>query len=259
MAEEKTQVETPAEEEVTTDVVTEDPEVAEEVTTATEEEPEGITPELQKTIDKRIGKAVRKQREAERETDKLRKELAEADQKVLTEAIGDKPNEKAFETYEEYIEALTKYQVKHEYAVMRNEFEADKKKGVQETLQTEHEKLYDDGRKKYDDFDKVALSLDIPYSDAMADAVHESDSAIDLMDYFGRNIAEAERISNIKSPLSAAREVGKIEVNLSKGIQKKVTNAPPPITPVKGNETVSRKLEDMSQEDFRRAREAQNR
>ncbi|MGC1975375.1 MAG: hypothetical protein WA671_01525, partial [Candidatus Sulfotelmatobacter sp.] len=81
-----------------------------------------------------------------------------------------------------------------------------------------------------------------------------------------KNPDELERINDITSALSVAREIGKIEAKLSAQTSespKKVirTNAPKPITPVGGStkRTVSIDDPNVSTEDYYEARKAMRR
>lgn len=254
MPDEEIQVETPAEEEITQEEIPAEEvsteEVQDEVPAGEEEE----TPPKISNTQLRINKAVRKQREAERETKRVREELSDLSKKAEEKEHANKPKLEDFDSEIEYLDASFAYQNRVSADKLRSEFETDRRKEIQTTTQQTHEKLFKAGREKYPDFDKSALSEDVPYSDAMADAVFESDSAVDLMNYFGKHLDEAERIESL-SPLSAAREVGKIESKLNQGITKKLTTAPKPITAVGSSETVKKGYSDeMTQDEYERGR-----
>ena len=89
-------------------------------------------------------------------------------------------------------------------------------------------------REKYDDFDQVAYNPKLPITDAMAETIRESDVGPEIIYHLGSNPAEAKRIAQL-SPLSQAKEIGKLEDKLaSNPPAKKVSSAPAPIKPVSG-------------------------
>jgi hypothetical protein len=66
----------------------------------------------------------------------------------------------------------------------------------------------------------------------MAETIQSSDVGPELAYYLGSNPKEADRISRM-TPLSQAKEIGKIEAKLvSAPPMKKTTSAPAPISPV---------------------------
>lgn len=89
-------------------------------------------------------------------------------------------------------------------------------------------------RDKYDDFEDVAYNPRLPVTEAMAVTIRESEVGPEILYYLGNNPAEAKRIAQL-SPLSQAKEIGKIETKLaSDPPAKKTSSAPAPIAPVSG-------------------------
>jgi hypothetical protein len=89
-------------------------------------------------------------------------------------------------------------------------------------------------REKYTDFDQVAYNPALPITQAMATTIRESDLGPEVAYYLGSNPVEAKRISQL-SPLSQAKELGKLEDKLaSNPPAKKTSSAPAPIAPVTG-------------------------
>jgi hypothetical protein len=70
-----------------------------------------------------------------------------------------------------------------------------------------------EARWKHPDFDAVINRQDVPLTPAMQQAVYESEEAGELIYYFGKHPEEAARIAKL-SPISSAREIGKIENKL---------------------------------------------
>lgn len=275
----KPKVEEPAiDESITTEVVV-DPNLSDEVESdliapAEPKEPEGTAAEDDETkketpkwLQDRINKAVKKQREAEREADKVRQdrdhwrtEALEQGKKTEQQVRTVEPKENDFDTYEEFLDAKLDYRTKQIEENIRNEVKSELTRKDQEFAQRSNEVKFDKGREKYTDFDEIALDPSVPYSQAMADAVFEAENTEDVSYYLGQHLDIADRISRL-SPISAAREIGKIEAQLSLGQQrgtqtKTITNAPTPISPVGGSGTVRKLLKDMTHDEYVAAREA---
>jgi len=87
-------------------------------------------------------------------------------------------------------------------------------------------------RDKYTDFEQVAYNPKLSITNVMAETIHSSDIGPELAYYLGSNPKDADRIARL-SPLSQAKEIGKIEAKLAaEPPMKKTTSAPAPITPV---------------------------
>lgn len=144
-----------------------------------------------------------------------------------------KPKAEDFDTYEAFMEELTNYQLD----------QREQKRAAQEI----HNKRIDawesrsaEAKAKHPDFDEiVSRDNDVHISQAMELTILDSELGPDLAYYFGKNHAEALRISKL-NPLAAAREIGKIEATLVKPATPEtrkpaVTRAPKPPTPVGGS------------------------
>jgi len=87
-------------------------------------------------------------------------------------------------------------------------------------------------RDKYTDFEQVAYNPKLTITNVMAETIQSSDIGPELAYYLGSNPKDADRIARL-SPLSQAKEIGKIEAKLAaEPPMKKTTSAPAPITPV---------------------------
>jgi len=176
----------------------------------------------QEELDAAIGKRLaREQRKWEREQSRRAQEVR---------APAEVPPVEQFESVDAYAEALAER--KAEELLARRE--ADKQKfELVEAYQDREE----EARGKYDDFEQVAYNPKLPITAAMAEAIQESDVGPDVAYYLGSNPREADRISRL-SPLSQAKEIGKIEAKIATApVLKKTTSAPPPIAPISGRGT----------------------
>jgi hypothetical protein len=173
----------------------------------------------QAEIDAMIGKRLaREQRKWERD---------QAQRSAETQIVRAAPTTSVdqFDSPEAYAEALA-YQKAEELIAKREAAKqhSDVLEGYQEREET--------ARDKYDDFDQVAYNPKLPITNVMAEAIQSSDIGPELAYYLGTNPKDAERISRM-TPLSQAKEIGKIEAKLATDPPvKKTTSAPAPISPV---------------------------
>lgn len=105
-------------------------------------------------------------------------------------------------------------------------------------------------RKRIADFDAVALDPDLPVSVAMAATIALSERGPEIAYQLGRDRQLAERIAGL-DPLSAARELGRIEAQLTAATRRTVTEAPPPLRSLGSGETPSRDPDAMSYQEYR--------
>ena len=200
----------------TTDV-TATPEVAESTPEVAETQPAKTF--SQEELDAAIGKRLaREQRKWERE---------QAQRAAETQIVKAAPTATAdqFESTEAYAEALA-YQKAEELIAKR---EAAKQQS--QVLESYHD-LEEEARAKYDDFEQVAYNPKLPVTNVMAETIQSSEIGPELAYYLGSNPKEAERISRM-TPLSQAKEIGKIEAKLAaEPPVKRTTSAPAPISPV---------------------------
>jgi len=135
-----------------------------------------------------------------------------------------------FETPEAYAEALA-YQRAEELIAKREA--AKQQSAVLESYQEREEAARD----KYDDFEQVAYNPKLTITNVMAETIQSSDIGPELAYYLGSNPKDADRISRM-SPLSQAKEIGKIEAKLAaEPPVRRTTSAPAPISPVNARST----------------------
>ena len=164
-----------------------------------------------------------------------------------------KPRPEDFQTYDEYVEALTDY--KTEQAIAKVE---DKKRS--ETVQQAHNRRLQEAEQRYDDFHEVLGDYNFSVLPGLAQqAVLHSEKGADVAYYIASNPEVGDRLARL-SDIQAALEIGKIEAHLeAKSNQKtvksavKVTKAPPPITPVSTKHVGSKDLKSMSYKEYYQA------
>lgn len=185
---------------------------------------EGDPPAEPKTFkQEEVGKIVAKElAKAER---KWRREMEAKATETQRPASSEPPKPADYKNAVDYAEALAEHKY-NERVVQR-----EQQKQFSEVVST-HASREEQARDKWDDYDEVALNDNLPVTEGMALTIVESEIGPDILYWLGRNPKEAERISRL-SPLSQAREIGKIEIHLSANPPaKKVSNAPEPIRPV---------------------------
>jgi hypothetical protein len=197
--------------------VTATPEVAESTPEVAEQQPSKTF--SQEELDAAIGKRLaREQRKWERE--QAQRQSEQQTLRAAPTATADQ-----FESTEAYADALA-LQKAEELIAKR---EAAKQHS--QVLESYHD-LEEEARNKYDDFEQVAYNPKLPITNVMAETIQSSDIGPELAYYLGSNPKEADRISRM-TPLSQAKEIGRIEAKLAaEPPMKKTTSAPAPISPV---------------------------
>lgn len=214
-----------------------------------EKKPEETKTFTQDELDRIVLKEKRKlERKYEREriAQQTREQIAQEQQQKPAEAPG-KPKESDFETYGEYLEALTEYKAKE---IIRREREEAKQAETRKAQMTEAERyqerqteLIEKGEEKYEDFEDVVKSDKNTYSRAAFLAMLESDIGSELLYYLAKNPDEGKRIAELPA-YAQAKEIGKLEDKLQAKPQKQISKAPEPITPIGTGKAVGNELSD---------------
>ncbi len=188
-------------------------------------------------------------------------EAGKAEQMAASAEHGGKPHQDAFETHEEYVEALTEWKLEKKLAE-RDEKEAkDKaKQSFNSRLESHQQKVVEfvkdhpDFHELVEDFAGVQLSV----------VIEESilDSGPELMYHLMKDREEFERI-NALPPVQAAREIGKFEARLASKKEQpkqeiKKPKAPQPLNPVSARSSgVAKDPEKMTYQEFKKWRESE--
>lgn len=199
------------------------------------------------TVQDRINKAVKEQREAERRALALERRLEELEAKLKPKAEDEAPQEDAapkpddFEYGEldpAYTKALARYEARQEFAELRKkdaeerQAEAAAREQTQrlEDMKSRVTKLVEDGSGKYDDFAERVNDPNLPVSQELAAMVLESEAAVDIAYELAAD-PKALRALQAKGVVAMAREVARLEAKYAtkKDDEKpKVTKAPDP-------------------------------
>ena len=181
----------------------------------------------------------------------------------LKNTSGEPPKEAEFSDPIEYAAALGAYKARQssvtsDAALLDEDAKAADAKAAAlegERLRQRQEVYAEDreqAKARYADLDQVLAVAANPafVSNDLAMMVLESDQPVDLAYHLGKNPALALQLSQMH-PISAARELGRIEASLSRPQQKTQTAAPPPVTPIRGRATPGRNPETMSYAEYK--------
>lgn len=172
--------------------------------------------ELDAIVSKRL---AREQRKWEREQ---AQRLAE---QQARQPAAPPPAPDDFESAQQYAEALAEQKARE---LLAQREAAQQQAALLESYKDREE----EARDRYEDFEQVAYNPNLPVTDVMAQAIQASDIGPEVIYYLGSNPKEASRISRL-SPVLQAKEIGKIEVNLTSNPPvKKTSTAPAPLAPV---------------------------
>lgn len=109
---------------------------------------------------------------------------------------------------------------------------------------------------KHADFDAVVSNPALAINDAMAEFIKDSDAGPDIAYFLGKNPAKAADIASL-SPVKAARELARIEADLSTKPQVKTSSAPAPITPVGNRGSAAPTIANSDFSEYKKLRAAQ--
>ncbi len=215
-------------------------------------------------VQKRIDEVVREREDAKREVERLKAELKERNSKQ-TEDKGKEPVESDFETYDEYLDALDKFDKQPDQ-------KAEDKPGTEKKDTVEGDDLTDSQKTalaitqervnaadKPDDFNEIALNPDLAVTGEMLEALSECDDPAKVMYHLGQNKDLATEIAG-KTAIQQAREIAKLDLTVTTKPSKpvKITNAPDVIEPVNGSDAQQKPASEMSFAEFEAADRARN-
>jgi hypothetical protein len=221
-----------------------------EETKATEEKKPN--PKLEKRFSELTKQREDARKEAQREREQresLESRLKELEQRAnptpVQSSVYEKPQPHQFTDAFEYAEALSEWSA--EQALLnRDKQEAERK------ANDERQKMLNDWQKRLDvaksdlpDYEDMVASSDVQVSDAVRDAILESDVGPRILYHLAENPEIAEKL-NAGSMISALRQIGKLEAQFEKKetpvAESKPSvarsKAPAPINPIKGSSGV---------------------
>jgi len=214
---------------------------------------------------KRIDKLKHREALAKEEADYWKQKALEKEEVKKepsnTVKTNDAPDPDDFETYEDFVDALTDYKVEQKLAA-RSEA---KSKETQQSKAQEQAKVWSEKVNSFSeqtpDFEEVMEdAADFRISEAAKEALTFSESGPELMYLLAKNPEELERINSLP-PAMAVMALGRMEAGLSKKEIKKpkTSKAPAPISRLKGGAKVKKDLSDpnLSQREYEELRNEQ--
>ena len=240
-----------------------------EVERSENEEPEAKS---QGGINKKIGKLTKQREEARRESEALKRRIAELEAKQpAKEPKVTEINESDFENYDDYLDAVDKQeQEKTQKPEEKPEVEDAKK---EESKTDEYKESDEDKTAKailfekveastedYKDFEKVAYSEDVTITSQMMRTISKADDPKKVLYYLGKNPDVSKDISKMDSD-----EAGFALLNIDKNVKIKPdapvknTKASEPISPVRASDSQEKPLSKMTFAEFAAKRDKEER
>jgi hypothetical protein len=228
-----------------------------------DDEADGEQPKKKGGFQRRIDKLTAHTRELEAKLAALTagKPAEKPGETPKADAGDGKPQLEKFESYEDYVEALTDWKLAQREAAMAEKSKVDAAKQQQAELAKSWQARQEATRAKYDDYDEV-VGQEIPITGVMQQALLESDHGAELAYWLGSNPEEAERIAKL-GPVAAIKALAKIEDSVSGSAatpvkpKPRASSAPEPISPLGARGSAATKDPDkMSFAEFKAWREA---
>jgi len=230
------------------------------------EDPPAEEPKAKKTIDERLDElntTTWEMREAERNANAATVRANAATEKLEAAAAkaGDpKPEEDNFDSNAEWVEALTDWKVKQAKLGVPAKPTGDDPPAAtpqQEATLRDWDLRRAKAAGKYKGFaENEAMTTRVlkHYNNVdLTNLLMESEVGPEIVNHLGKNPDKLERIAKL-SALSAAKEIGRLEDQLSKTV-KKTTKSPAPISPAAGGGgTGTKDYANMSDEQFQEER-----
>lgn len=188
-------------------------------------------------VQKKIDKLTKRAADADRDA-AYWKGVAEGKKETptpvaITTETGLKPEN--FSSYEDFVQAVAK----NAATVAGEEIRQKAEKKDEQDRQQKVQEQYAEARKVHEDFDEVVIQpSSLPINQGMMDAAM-GENLGEIMYFLAKNQSKASQIMTLP-PLQAAREIGKIEAQITqkKPIKTK-SNAPPPVTTLGGGSSDS--------------------
>lgn len=231
-----------------------------------EDPPAEDPPKAKKTIDERLDElntTTWEMREAERNANAATERANAATEKLEAAAakVGDpKPEEDNFDSNAEWVEALTDWKVKQAGLGAPAKPSGDDPPAAtpqQESVLRDWDLRRGKAAGKYKGYaENEAMTTRVlkHYNNVdLTNLLMESEVGPEIVNHLGKNPDKLERIAKLSS-LSAAKEIGRLEDQLSKTVKKR-TNSPAPISPGGGGGgTGTKDYAQMSDEQFQKER-----
>jgi hypothetical protein len=181
--------------------------------------------------------------------------------KALVEReVGPAPKEADFPDWFDFQTAKQAYEADRRIVTRELRKEAEKSVVQQQVRRSEVIEEFKEAAAKAakaipDFVETIAKAGDMKAAPLVRDLIVESDKGPLLQYHFAKNPADLKRINEL-SPVSAAKEIGKLEARLSLAKPNTVTRASPPTPPPKGGAARVNDLSKMSMDEYVKFRRA---
>jgi hypothetical protein len=202
-------------------------------------------------LEKRFSKVTKRAQDAEARAEQLEARLREVEAKAnpqtiaQTANVNDKPQASQFDDAFEYAEALAEWSA--EKALKDRDIAESQRKAEEErnkVLKSWNDKV-DKAKKEMPDFNDIVSSSTVVVSDAIRDAILESDVGPQILYQIASDDDYAESLTSM-SAIKALKEIGRLEAKFEAELEatpkkeaKTVSQskAPAPISPLKGGKS----------------------
>lgn len=217
-------------------------------------------------VQKRIDELTRQRHDAERRASELEQRLQQLQSGAQTsgQVPATKPDPRQFEDYGEYVAALTKYEAA-QLLGQRDQQQAQALQQQRQQLTQQAEQTRAEvwterqaaARTTLPDYDQVmSAAANVHVSQAVQEALLDSDRGPELAYHLAKNPAEAQRLNGL-SPRQVDREIGRLEERLSRPVPPPVSKAPPPLKPLTGSGAATKPEAQMTDAEWLAARRSQ--
>lgn len=210
-----------------------------------EEQAEQVERKPNPKIERRFSE-ITKQREQAKEEARREREARESLEARLKELearlnpapepvdLNEEPKPEQFSDMYEYAKALAEHTAEKKLAERDQQELARKAAAEQEAKARTWAERVNAVKSEIADFEDMVQSSDVRVSDAVRDAIMESEHGPRILYYLADNSDVAKKL-NAMSTVSAVREIGKIESRFERSESKPaVSKAPAPINPIRG-------------------------
>lgn len=177
---------------------------------------------------------------------------AQLDALVKSE-IGDPPQEKDFEDWFEYQNAKAAYETEKRIVARDLRKQASQAKELDQRrsseLLSDYQERQREAKAHLTDFDKVVRDAKLSVSPVVGQLLLESEKSAVIEYHLAKNPETLDRLNRL-SPLSAAKEVARLEDRLSLPNPKTATSAAPPLRSPKGGAAPTVDLSKMSMDEY---------
>ena len=168
-------------------------------------------------------------------------------------AEDERPKRDDFEDYEAFMRAEARFEARQEFKALQQQERQRSQQQSQATTDAQRLQRFNADlaktREAVADFDEVVDAADVPVTQAMRDAILESEVGALLTYHLAKNPAEAQRISQL-SHVAQIKALGAIEASLMQKPALQVSKAPSPITPINSGTRASPDPSKMSMDEY---------